>query len=174
MQFDGAIRNKFEDFRKNIEKILEVKISNYNNEFNKFKKCNHCGQIWFKIIGCDNMTCGQRTTIQDKIQGKWKNYTVSYDMETRKFTINSTIHEEKKAEGDKGIKGLTEEEKALNPKRKLEGKAEIKPIGCGNQLNWKEMEDCTESVLEFLKKEPLKDEYYTDSLDYYDRMRNNK
>ena len=174
MQFDGAIRNKFEDFRKNIEKILEVKISNYNNEFNKFKKCNYCGQIWFKIIGCDNMTCGQRTTIQDKIQGKWKNYTVSYDMETRKFTINSTIHEEKKAEGDKEIKGLTEEEKALNPKRKLEGKAEIKPIGCGNQLNWKEMEDCTESVLEFLKKEPLKDEYYTDSLDYYDRMRNNK
>lgn len=69
---------------------------------------------------------------------------------------------------------LTDEEKALNPKRKLEGKAEIKPIGCGNQLNWKEMEDCTESVLEFLKKEPLKDEYYTDSLDYYDRMRNNK
>ena len=174
MQLDGSFQNKFEEFRKNIEKNLKVNITNYNNEFSKFKKCNHCGEIWFKIIGCDNMICGQRTTIQDKTQGKWKNYTVSYDIDTRKFSISSTVHEGKNEGGDKQIRGLTEEEKALNPKRKLEGKAEIKPIGCGNQLNWKEMEDCTESVLEFLKKDSLKDEYYIDSLEYYDRKKNNE
>jgi hypothetical protein len=51
MQFDGLIHNKFEDFRKDIENFIEVKINNYTNEYNKFKKCPYCGQIWFKIIG---------------------------------------------------------------------------------------------------------------------------
>jgi hypothetical protein len=62
MQFDGLIHNKFEDFRKDIENFIEVKINNYTNEYNKFKKCPYCGQIWFKIIGCDHMVCGNRTT----------------------------------------------------------------------------------------------------------------
>lgn len=168
MQFDGALQNKFEDFRKNVENDLEVKIASYNGDYNKFKKCPHCGEIWFKIIGCDNMVCGQRTTLQDKIKGRWKNYEVSYDYNTRRFTIKSTEHENNYSGEDKVQKGLTEEEKKLNPKRVLEGKSEIKPAGCGNQLNWNEMEDYTEYSLKELKLNSLGDEYYNDSLQYYD------
>ena len=174
MQFDGLIQNKFEDFRKDIENFIEVKINNYNNEYNKFKKCPYCGQIWFKIIGCDNMVCGNRSTLRDKICGRWKSYKVSYNYERRSFTISSNEHEDVDRGGDLTSLGLTPEEKNINAKRKLEGKAEIKPIGCGNKLNWAEMEDCTEKVLKILKENSLENDYYTDSFDYYDKLKKNK
>ena len=173
-QLDGAIKDKYEDFRKRIEKIVEVKINNYNGDYNKFKKCPHCGQIWFKIIGCDEMVCGNRTTILDKISGRWKNFEVTYNYDTRTFTINSSVHEDSNIGNDEEKFGLREDEKKMNPKRKLERKAEIKPIGCGNKLNWREMEDCTEKVVEMLKENSLENDYYSDSLEYYDKLKQNK
>ena len=174
MQFDGLIHNKFEDFRKDIENFIEVKINNYTNEYNKFKKCPYCGQIWFKIIGCDHMVCGNRTTLLDKICGRWKSYKVSYNYERRSFTISSNEHEDRYRGGELTSVGLTPEEKNINAKRKLEGKAEIKPIGCGNKLDWAQMEDCTEKVLKILKENSLENDYYTDSFDYYDKLKKNK
>ena len=43
---DNRIMNGFTDFRKKIEKELDIQINNYNGEFNRFKKCPHCGLIW--------------------------------------------------------------------------------------------------------------------------------
>ena len=78
LMFDNHIFNEFNEFRKSIESQIEVKSSNYNGEYNRFKKCPHCGIIWFKIKGCDSVVCGKRTKAEDKIIGKYKKYTVTY------------------------------------------------------------------------------------------------
>ena len=78
LMFDNNIFNEFNEFRKQIESQIEIKSSNYNGEYNRFKKCPHCGIIWFKIKGCDSVQYGKRTKTTDKIVGKYKNYTVRY------------------------------------------------------------------------------------------------
>ena len=48
---------------------------------NYLKKCNHCGEIWLKVSGCDgNTKCGAIETGPDKFDGKanfrfWTPYT---------------------------------------------------------------------------------------------------
>ena len=49
--FDNNIFKEFNEFRKQIESQIEIKSSNYNGEYNRFKKFPHCGIIWFKIKG---------------------------------------------------------------------------------------------------------------------------
>ncbi|OUM64429.1 hypothetical protein PIROE2DRAFT_8818 [Piromyces sp. E2] len=49
--FNNIIFNKFNDFRIEVQSQIKLQTNNYNNEFNKYKKCPHCGQIWFKIKG---------------------------------------------------------------------------------------------------------------------------
>jgi len=78
LMFDNNVYNEFNDFRKQIESQIEIKSSNYNGEYNRFKKCPHCGVIWFKIKGCNSVQCGKRTKATNKIVGKYKNYTVKY------------------------------------------------------------------------------------------------
>ena len=78
LMFDNLIFNEFNEFRKKIESQIEIKSTNYNGEYNRFKKCPHCGTIWFKIKVCNSVKCGNRTKVKDKIIGKYKNYTVTY------------------------------------------------------------------------------------------------
>ena len=96
LMFNNEVFNEFNEFRKIIESQIELKSSNYNGEFNRFKKCPHCGMIWFKIIGCDSIVCGTRTKIEDKIIGKYKNYIVTY-------LNNEIIIKESQQEGKKKI-----------------------------------------------------------------------
>ena len=162
LMFDNNIFNEFNEFRKSIESQIEIESTSYNKEYNRFKKCPHCGIIWFKIIGCNEVVCGNRTTIEDKIIGKYKEYDVRY--ENNKVIISSkTIRNKIKRKGDEFI-SLTEEEKIENLKREKEGKIAIKPLGCGRKLNWKKMEDCTEEVISKLKEICI-DDYYSSLLD---------
>ena len=78
LMFDNKIFNEFDEFRKQIESKIEIKSSTYNGEYNRFKKCPHCGLIWFKIKGCDTVQCGKRSKVTDKIIGKYKKYTVKF------------------------------------------------------------------------------------------------
>ena len=78
LMFDNNIFNEFNDFRKQIETQIEIKSSNYNGEYNRFKKCIHYRVIWFKIKGCNSVQYGKRTKATDKIVGKYKKYTVQY------------------------------------------------------------------------------------------------
>ena len=160
LKFSNVIFNDYENLRKKVESQIEVKINNYNGEYNKFKKCPHCGQIWFKIKGCDTMKCGQRTNIRDKFFGRFKHYIV-------KLVNNIISIENPKEQGDNISEndyefiGLTKKENEENIKREKEGKKLISPVGCGNYLNWNKMEDCTKEVIEKLKKECLDDDYYS-------------
>ena len=158
--FDNKIYDKFEEFKKKVESNMEIKINNYNGEFNKFKKCPHCGIIWFKVKGCDSIVCGKRTKIKDSICGRFKNYIVHFLSGIIKITINESDSND--SSGDYEFYGLTKEETEENKKREKEGKVLIKPFGCGQSTNWCQMEDVSEEVLKKLKKE-----INLDNNDYY-------
>lgn len=78
LMFDNHIFNEFNEFRKQIESKIQISSTTYNGEYNRFKKCPHCGIIWFKVIGCNSVQCGKRTKVTDKIVGRYKNYIVNF------------------------------------------------------------------------------------------------
>ena len=150
LTFACIICEKYEEFKKKVESQIEIKINNYNNEYNRFKKCPHCGEIWFKIIGCDKLRCGNRTRIRDTFFGRFKRYIITYI--NKIIEIKSVDEGNSKYENDLEFYGLTEEEKNKNIQREKEGKKLIKPIGCGAALSWTEMEDCSEESIKILKE----------------------
>ena len=163
LMFDNKIYNEFDEFRKIIENDLNIKLNNYNGEYNKFKKCPYCGTIWFKIKGCNNVVCGNRTKIKDRILGKYKDFEIIFENKT--IIINwDDFGEDDKKKGktykDNVFNGLTEEEKNENEYRELNGRVKINPIGCGKPLKWGEMEDCSEEVIKKLK-DISPDDYYS-------------
>jgi len=60
-------------------------------------------------------------------------------------------------ENDNEFFGLTKEEIKDNKIRERDGKIQIKPLGCGKELNWNEMEDCSDEVIEKLKEIAIDD-----------------
>jgi hypothetical protein len=77
LSFSNHIYHQFDEFRIKTEREIEINLSNYNGETNRFKQCPHCGLIWFKIVGCDGRTkCGNRDKIRDKFCGIYKDYVV--------------------------------------------------------------------------------------------------
>jgi GTPase SAR1 family protein len=156
LQFSNKLYNEFIDFRKYVESKIEVKLNNFNGEFNKFKKCPHCGLIWFKVVGCDSVQCGKRTGIKDKYFGIYKKYKVSYN--NKRIIIVSNDAGDNNYQYGNEFYGLTENEKTSNIERKKRGVKEIKPIGCGRISRWNEMEDCSEEVIKKLQEDSLSDD----------------
>ena len=148
IMFNNTIFNEYNEFKKKVELELDTETKNFNGEFNKYKRCPNCGKIWFLVVGCKSTKCGRRSTIKDKIFGRYKNFFVSF--------INGILKVSHRVEGDENrgeereFEGLTEEEKKKNLNRTSD-KAEIKPEGCGATLKWDEMEDVTDYVLKELK-----------------------
>ena len=229
LMFDNKIFNEFDEFRKQIESKIEIKSSNYNGEYNRFKKCPHCGLIWFKIKGCDSVQCGKRSKVTDKIVGKYKKYTVKFinnkiiissenlgndDDIIKKNIINNNINfrmpkdlempmkrkviinriepennrlinnsEEKEEEhievkkeeeiNEDEFIGLTKKEKIENEEREKNGKIKINPLGCGRNLDWKEMEDCSDEVIKKLKEIAV-DDYYSGLLKINEEIKKNE
>jgi len=255
LMFDNNVYNEFNDFRKQIESQIEIKSSNYNGEYNRFKKCPHCGVIWFKIKGCNSVQCGKRTKATDKIVGKYKNYTVKYingkieihsedlgndnDLECNKsmrmrrsmntnrdimsnnirnpmmnngqnlmmnisqnpmmnqmnqmnmmmmnqmdqmsqlnqmnqmnMNMNTNIYRmNNNIENDDEFIGLTRKENIENEKREKNGMIKITPVGCGRELNWDEMEDCSNEVIEKLKEIAV-DDYYSGLMKVSNKINN--
>jgi GTP-binding protein EngB required for normal cell division len=143
--FNNEIFNDFNGFTKQVQSALKAETANFDNgeHNNRYKKCPHCGTIWFKIKGCDSMHCGRRTRLRDIFFGRFKNYVVKFTHGI--FKINTLSDASDKDAGqDSEFVGLTEEEKKLNMNRN--GKCLIQPQGCGRQLDWTKMEDVTDSI----------------------------
>ena len=112
--------------------------------------------IWFKIAGCDGKTkCGNRDKIKDKFFGYYKDYIVKY--ENKKLTIINNDIEQNTILKGKEFSGLLKSEASENNNRSINGKHIIEPLGCGNYITWREMEDVTEYVNEILKNIPNTD-----------------
>lgn len=94
--FNNEIFNEYNGFKQKVELELDTQTKNFNGEFNKYKKCPNCGKIWFLLYGCPNTQCGKRSTIKDKIFGRYKNFLVKF--------INGiiTITKEEKGDEDRG------------------------------------------------------------------------
>lgn len=156
LSFSNHIYHDFEEFRIRAEKEMEICLTNYKGEINKFKKCPYCGTIWFKISGCDGKTkCGDRNSIKDKFYGNYKDYSVKY--ENKQLTITKIDINQKEILRGNRISGLTQAEAQENNNRILQGLHKIQPVGCGNYISWREMEDVTNTVNEILKDIPNKD-----------------
>ena len=143
--FNNEIFSDFNGFTKQVQSALKAETANFDNgeHNNRYKKCPHCGTIWFKIKGCNSMPCGRRTKLRDIFMGRFKNYIVKF---VRGIFNISTLKDatDKNAGEDAEFVGLTEEEKQLNMNRN--GKSLIKPQGCGRNLDWTKMEDVTELI----------------------------
>ena len=143
--FNNEIFNDFNGFTKQVQSALKAETANFDNgeHNNRYKKCPHCGTIWFKVKGCNSMPCGRRTKLRDIFLGRFKNYIVKFTHGV--FKINTLSDASDKDAGkDSEFVGLTEEEKQLNLNRN--GKSLIQPQGCGRQLDWTKMEDVTELI----------------------------
>lgn len=144
--FNNEIFVDFDAFTKIVLMQLKTEVANFDNnqtDNTRYKKCPHCGIIWFKVKGCNSMPCGRRTKLRDIFFGRFKNYIVKFT----KGIFNIKIVEnssDNNAGNDGEFVGLTEEEKKLNQNRG--DKCLIKAQGCGNTLNWSTMEDVTDKV----------------------------
>jgi len=158
IMFNNIIFNKFNEFRKEVQSQIKLQTNNYNNEYNRYKKCPHCGTIWFKIKGCDSMVCGTRTKLEDKICGRYKNYIVEYI--NKKIKIDYKENQNFNPTGtDSEIVGLTDEEKRKNFILEMEGKVKISPVGCGKSFQWNDklVEDCTDEIVRKLNEISITD-----------------
>lgn len=150
IMFNNSIFNDYDSFRKEAELELEIQSTNFNGDLNRYKKCPHCGEIWFRIKGCSGIICGRRSLLKDKIWGFFKNYIVSFS--NKKLTYTTSEQNSNQLEGkDEELVGLSENEKSKNIQLAKEGKQIIAPRGCGRSLNWDEMEDVTDFVNRELK-----------------------
>jgi len=157
IMFNNIIFNKFNDFRIEVQNQIKIQTYNYDKEYNKYKKCPHCGQIWFKIRGCDSMVCGRRSTSKDKICGRYKNYIVEYV--NKKIKIIFNVNETNYIGNDEEIIGLTDEERRKNIILEKEGKTKISPVGCGKSFNWNDslVHDCTDEIIRKLNEISVSD-----------------
>ena len=69
--------------------------------------------------------------------------------------------------------GLTKKEKIENEEREKNGKIKINPLGCGRNLDWKEMEDCSDEVIKKLKEIAV-DDYYSGLLKINEEIKKNE
>ena len=145
VSFKNEIFSDFNGFTKLVQSNLKAETANFDNkeENNRYKKCPHCGTIWFKVKGCNSMNCGRRTKLRDIFSGRFKNYVVKFIQGSFKIDTLSNVSDTNAGE-DNEFEGLTEEEKRMNMNRN--GKSLIQPQGCGRNLDWTQMEDVTEEV----------------------------
>lgn len=145
VSFKNEIFSDFNGFTKLVQSTLKAETANFDNkeENNRYKKCPHCGTIWFKVKGCNSMNCGRRTKLRDIFSGRFKNYVVKFIQGSFKIDTLSNVSDTNVGE-DTEFEGLTEEEKRMNMNRN--GKSLIQPQGCGRNLDWTQMEDVTEEV----------------------------
>ena len=160
--FKNESLEDLKDFKQKVEKdgiMTQLFVS--NGQYNTFRKCPHCKQIWFLYTGCPNTRCGKRTTKKDLYNGIFKNYKVTFDGNTIIITKNQ---EEKKYDSialqENVIDyGLSPKEVEENKTRTQNNKSLIKPIGCGASLVWSECEDATEEANKILNDIPMSDYY---------------
>ena len=160
--FKNESLEDLKDFKQKVEKdgiMTQLFVS--NGQYNTFRKCPHCKQIWFLYTGCPNTRCGKRTTKKDLYNGIFKNYEVTFDGNTIIITKNQ---EEKKYDSialqENVIDyGLSPKEVEENKTRTQNNKSPIKPIGCGASLVWSECEDATEEANKILNDIPMSDYY---------------
>ena len=164
--FKNESFEELKDFKEKVEKdgiMTQLFVS--NGQYNTFRKCPHCGLIWFLYTGCPNTRCGKRTTKKDLYNGIFKHYKVTFDGDKIVITKNQ---EEKQYDSialqENVIDcGLSPKEVEENKTRTQNHKTPIKPVGCGANLVWSECPDATEEAEKILNLISMSDYYNVDN-----------
>jgi hypothetical protein len=160
--FKNESLEDLKDFKQKVEKdgiMTQLFVS--NGQYNTFRKCPHCGQIWFLYTGCPNTKCGKRTTKKDLYNGIFKNYKVTFDGNTIVISKNQKENKYDSIALQENVidYGLSPKEVEENKTRTQNNKSLIKPVGCGASLVWTQCEDATEEAEKILNDIPLSDYY---------------
>ena len=159
--FNNEIFTDFHSFTLIVQSSLKSETAFFDRaeDNNRYKRCPYCHTIWFKIKGCNSMKCGNRTKLKDIFTGRFKNYVVKFFNGI--FNIG-TLKEKQEEDFGKDTEqvGLFPDEVEKNKNRN--GKSLIQSQGCGRDLNWCLMEDCTEWVNKRVTQISMKDDKLSD------------
>lgn len=148
--FQNSILSLFSSFKQMVMRSIKIDNVVYNGDTTaRYKRCP-CGLIWFRVYGCDSITCGRRSVSGDYSNNKFYNFSITWT--GSKLEIKQIVTEPTNIRyTETDLIGLSEKEKILNADIGKTGKVLISPIGCGKNSKWKEMEDVTDLVLLELK-----------------------
>lgn len=121
------ILNQHNDFRDRAKALLTYDPDDANDWRNCVRKCEHCGEIWVKVEGCDDATtCGAIPSSGDSITSSFR-YILRKVNKKFRF-VHSSEFSQRKAP-------------------KYCPKNATKQMGCGKQIVWKNQPRVPESEL---------------------------
>ncbi|EAS01560.1 50S ribosome-binding GTPase (macronuclear) [Tetrahymena thermophila SB210] len=103
-----------EQVRKAASQNMSYSLLNPQAPQNLLKQCPNCGQIWLKVAGCDNTTCGNRQLEKDYYSGGKSFMKFTFDWRNLLWKKQQQKEVENKGTYNSNVKGL----------------------GCGKPLNW--------------------------------------
>jgi len=125
-----------------LDRLQALKGDELNFRLEHYRKCNHCGMVWYKTpariggMGCDGYTtCGKRMMALEKPEFEGLSFSFTVDCN---FTINWELRQRKSS---------LQHTSTLD--ERLRGEDE--GVGCGNDLTWNEMATITSEELDELK-----------------------
>ncbi len=105
-----------EDFKEAIIPYMSYSPSDPIDPRNLYKKCPYCQLVWVKVVGCDNVTCGDSVNLPDISQKPFRKFL--FKKKNGKFSYIRTLMEQ--------ILAAT---KSLIPNSNAK-------LGCGKKFNW--------------------------------------
>lgn len=127
IELQKLIHHAHNDFRNEAKKHLAVNPDNHASWRNAIRRCQHCREVWVKVEGCDDATtCGARPTRSDTPNDKSFFRLIWHRIEG-KLRPGRFLMERKSALAD----GSSPQEASLL-------RQNVRPIGCGKQIVWKD------------------------------------
>eukprot|EP01087_Luapelamoeba_hula_P018467 TRINITY_DN5949_c0_g1_i1.p1 TRINITY_DN5949_c0_g1~~TRINITY_DN5949_c0_g1_i1.p1 ORF type:complete len:575 (-),score=61.72 TRINITY_DN5949_c0_g1_i1:45-1736(-) len=152
--FQNSLMAVYKPFKTMVVEEIKVETVVYDTrETATYRQCPHCGLIWLRIYGCDSITCGKRSLSRDTSNRTFYNYTIKYVSNVLDIVCNSATSSMLTRFQEQGeVFGLTATEKEQNAAREQREVALIKPQGCGQTMEWRDMLDKTKEVEELLRE----------------------
>ena len=132
IELQKLIHRAHSEFRDEAKKYLLVNPDNTHDWRNAIRRCQHCREVWVKVEGCDDATqCGARPSKLDPscdayYRLLWER--VEGKLRPGKFLMKPQPKRAKKADAARNIKG----------------------IGCGQNIVWKDQAIVPKSELDIL------------------------
>ncbi|CAD8212517.1 unnamed protein product [Paramecium octaurelia] len=110
--------------------ILKMQTYKYHC-FNFIRKCEHCGQIWYKVSGCKYLTkCGKKLPVKDEPNHtpKPKQFQILFNENNLDVIENNQINEQ----------SILNQQSSNNSQKQSSQEDQSKGLlGCGREFNWK-------------------------------------
>eukprot|EP00438_Fugacium_kawagutii_P019066 Skav229480 [mRNA] locus=scaffold4918:11040:11858:+ [translate_table: standard] len=132
IELQKLIHHAHKEFRNEAKKYLTVNPDNTNDWRNAIRRCQHCGEVWVKVEGCDDKTtCGARPTSLDRSAAEY--FRLCWErldgkLRPGKFLMKPEAKIAKKVEDFRGLRG----------------------IGCGREIVWKDQAVVPQAQLDCL------------------------